>query len=178
MKYFDTLALAMEKLSKNKKTIFLGQAVEYPGTAMFNTLKKVNKKKLIEMPVAEEMQMGLTIGLALNGDIPVSIYPRYNFILLAINQLVNHLDKLQKLSNYEYKTKVIIRTSIGSKYPLNPQHQHLGDFTAPLKKMCKNIDFIKLDKVSKIIPSYEKALNRKDGKSTVVIEYGDYYNSK
>ena len=45
MKYFDTLSLAMEKLSKNKKTICLGQAVEYPGTAMFNTLKKVNIKK-------------------------------------------------------------------------------------------------------------------------------------
>ena len=99
MKYFDTLSFAMEKLSKNKKTIFLGQAVEYPGTAMFNTLKKVDKKKLIELPVAEEMQMGLTIGYALNGDIPISIYPRYNFLLLAINQLVNHLDKIQKISN-------------------------------------------------------------------------------
>ena len=178
MKYFDTLTLAMEKLSKNRKTIFIGQAVEYPGTAMFNTLKNLDQKKLIEMPVAEEMQMGLTIGLALNGDIPVSIYPRYNFLLLALNQLVNHLDKIQKISNNEYKTKTIIRTSIGSKHPLNPQHQHLGDFTGPLKKMCKNIEFIKLDKTSKIIPSYEKALNRTDGKSTVIIEYGDYYNSK
>lgn len=178
MKYFDTLSLAMKKLSQNKKTIFLGQAVEYPGTAMFNTLTKVDKKKLVELPVAEEMQMGLTIGYALNGDIPISIYPRYNFLLLAINQLVNHLDKIEKISNNEYKTKVIIRTSIGSRYPLNPQHQHLGDFTASLRKMCTNIEFIKLDTVSKILPSYEKALSRKDGKSTVLIEYGDYYNSK
>ena len=34
--------------------------------------------------------------------------------------------------NITTKTKAIIRTSIGSKYPLNPQHQHLGDFTSSL----------------------------------------------
>ena len=35
----------MEYLAKNKNTIFLGQAVSVPGTAMFNTLKDINKKK-------------------------------------------------------------------------------------------------------------------------------------
>ena len=45
----------MDYLAKNKKTIFIGQAVEYAGTAMTNTLKDVDKKKLYEFPVAEEM---------------------------------------------------------------------------------------------------------------------------
>ena len=54
----------------------------------------VNKIKKLELPVTEEMQMGMTIGLLMNGYIPVSIFPRWNFMLLAINQLVNHLDKL------------------------------------------------------------------------------------
>ena len=35
----------MEYLSKKKNTIFLGQAVRVPGTAMFNTLKDIDKKK-------------------------------------------------------------------------------------------------------------------------------------
>jgi hypothetical protein len=35
----------MKFLEKNNKTIFIGQAVNYPGTAMFNTLKDINNKK-------------------------------------------------------------------------------------------------------------------------------------
>ena len=58
-RYFDELSRAMEYLGEQKDTIFLGQAVEYKGTAMTNTLKKVPRGKLLEMPVSEEMQMGL-----------------------------------------------------------------------------------------------------------------------
>ena len=92
--YFDELKKSMNFLGSQKNTIFIGQAVEVPGTAMSNTLKDVNKIKKLELPVTEEMQMGITIGLLMNGYIPVSIFPRWNFMLLAINQLVNHLDKL------------------------------------------------------------------------------------
>ena len=84
MKYFEELKRSMEFLAKNEKTIFIGQAVEVPGTAMSNTLKDIDSKKLMELPVAEEMQIGMTIGLALNGNIPGSIYPRWNFLLLAM----------------------------------------------------------------------------------------------
>ena len=178
MKYFQELKRSMEYLSKNKKTLFLGQAVAVPGTAMFNTLKDIDKKKLIELPVAEEMQMGMTIGMLMQGYIPISIYPRWNFLLLSINQLVNHLDKLNEMTNNNYNCKAIIRTSIGSKRPLNPQAQHVGDFTIPIKKMVKNIDVVKLKNSKDIFPSYKKAINRKDSVSTIIVEYGDYYNEK
>ena len=45
----------MNFISK-QKVIFIGQAVQYPGTAMYNTLNNINNKKF-ELPVAEEMQM-------------------------------------------------------------------------------------------------------------------------
>ena len=105
MKYFDELKRSMEYLAKNKKTIFIGQAVEVPGTAMSNTLVDIKKNKKFELPVAEEMQMGMTIGMLLAGQIPISIFPRWNFLLLAINQLVNHLDKLQLMNGKLYKSK-------------------------------------------------------------------------
>ena len=47
MKYFDELKKSMSYLAKTKKTIFIGQAVEYPGTAITNTLKEIPKKKII-----------------------------------------------------------------------------------------------------------------------------------
>ena len=168
----------MNYLAKNERTIFLGQAVKVPGTSMSNTFKEINPNKLIELPVAEEMQMGIANGLAINGLIPVSVFPRWNFLLLAINQLINHLDKIKLISNDGYKTKVIIRTGIGSEKPLHPQYQHVGDFTDAVKKMCTNIEIIKLNEVKDIFPSYKKALEREDGKSTIVVEYGDYYNEK
>jgi pyruvate/2-oxoglutarate/acetoin dehydrogenase E1 component len=178
MKYFDNLKKSMTLLGLNRKTIFIGQAVEYEGTAMTKTLVHVNKKKLLELPVAEEMQMGITLGLALDGFIPISIFPRWNFIMCAMNQLVNHLDKISSMSNKKFKTKMIIRTSIGSKRPLDPHCQHVGDFTEVVKKMCPNLEVLRLNEPEIIIPSYKKALNRKDGKSTILVEYGDYYNEK
>lgn len=166
----------MELLAQDKRTLFLGQAVACPGTAMTNTLKNVAREKLLELPVAEEMQMGMSIGLALQGHVPVSIYPRWNFLLLAVNQIVNHLDKLPQISGY--RPKVIIRTGIGSERPLHPQNQHVGDFTEAFRLMCKTIEVIRLDEPADIVPAYTKALNRDDGRSTIIVEYGDYYNEK
>ncbi|MDA7756427.1 hypothetical protein N8920_00870 [Opitutales bacterium] len=178
MSYFEELKKSMEFLGENKKVLFLGQAVSVPGTAMSNTLKDINPSQKVEMPVSEEMQMGITNGLALNGLIPVSIFPRWNFLLLAINQLVNHLDKITEISSGGFTPKVIIRTGIGSERPLHPQCQHVGDFSESVQGMCKNVEVIKLIEPQEIFPAYKKALERDDGKSSILVEYGDYYNEK
>lgn len=166
----------MEYLAKDERTIFLGQAVAMPGTGMSNTLKDISKDKLIELPVAEEMQMGMALGMALHGRVPISIYPRWNFLLCAVSQLISHVDKLPLMS--KYKANVIIRTSIGSERPLNPQCQHTGDFTDAFRLMCKTIEVIRLDEPEDIFPAYEKALLRDDNRSTILVEWGDYYNEK
>lgn len=173
-KYFDELKRSMEFLNSKKDTIFIGQAVEYPGTAMSNTLKDCNKEKLLEFPVIEETQMGVSIGLSLAGFTPISIYPRWNFLLLATNQIVNHLDKIPLYS--DYTPKVIIRTSIGSERPLHPQHQHVGDFSEAFKLMLKTVNIVRLDEPEQIFPAYEKAYYEKF--STILVEYGDFYNEK
>jgi|TARA_B110000503_G_scaffold25935_1_gene40900 pyruvate/2-oxoglutarate/acetoin dehydrogenase E1 component len=177
LKYFEELKKSMEYLGKNKNVVFLGQAVKYPGTAMYNTLTNVPKKKRIELPVAEEMQMGMTVGFLLGGKIPVSIFPRFNFLLSGINQLVNHLDKLKEMTGQNV-SKAIIRTSIGSVFPLNPQCQHVGDYSKELRSMCKNINVVRLTKASMIFKEYKKAFLRKDNVSTILVEFGDYYSSK
>jgi pyruvate/2-oxoglutarate/acetoin dehydrogenase E1 component len=168
----------MDFLGKKRNTIFIGQAVEVPGTAMFNTLINVPKKKLLELPVAEEMQMGATLGLAMDGNVPISIFPRWNFILYGINQLINHIDKFKVMTGNKIKPKIIIRTSIGSQRPLHPQYQHIGDFSSAIQKMCTTIEVIKLVKANEIFSSYKKAYERNDGKNTIIVEYGDYYNEK
>ena len=178
MKYFDELKRSMTWLGEQPNTMFLGQAVEYTGTAMTNTLVNVDRSKLLEMPVNEDMQMGMTLGMALNGTVPISIYPRWNFLLLAANQVVNHLDKIKIMSSGGYQPKVIIRTSIGSQRPLHPQHQHIADFTAGFKAMCDTVDIIRLDEPHQIFESFQYAYERTDGRSTILVEWGDYYGEK
>jgi pyruvate/2-oxoglutarate/acetoin dehydrogenase E1 component len=178
MNYFKELKRSMEYLSVDPRTIFLGQAVRVSGTAMRNTLVDLDQDRLIELPVAEEMQMGISLGLSLTGLVPISIYPRWNFLLLAINQLVNHVDKIHSMSKGGFNSKIIIRTSIGSERPLHPLHQHTGDFTDAISMMCPNLDVIRLDESEQIFPSYQLALNRDDNKSTLLVEYGDYYSEK
>jgi pyruvate/2-oxoglutarate/acetoin dehydrogenase E1 component len=178
MKYFDELLRAMELLATDPRTVFLGQAVAVPGTAMRNTLSGLDSSRLIELPVAEEMQMGMTLGMALAGLVPVSIFPRWNFLLCGLSQLVNHLDKLDAMSSGGYRVKAIIRTSIGSERPLHPQQQHVGDYTEAIRLMCRTVDVIRVDEANEIFPAYEHALLRQDGRCTLVVEYGDYYNEK
>lgn len=178
LKYFDELKRSMDWLGEKEDTLFIGQAVEYQGTAITGTLSDISRSKLLEMPVNEDMQMGISIGMALNGSIPISIFPRWNFLILATNQILNHLDQINLMSNGEYKPKVLIRTSIGSVRPLDPQHQHKSDFTDGFKLMCKNIDIVKLNEPWQIYNAYKRAYERNDGVSTILVEWGDYYNEK
>jgi pyruvate/2-oxoglutarate/acetoin dehydrogenase E1 component len=178
VKYFDELKRSMEYLATDPRTLFIGQAVAVPGTAMSNTLKDIDPTRLLELPVAEEMQMGMTTGLALAGMVPVSLFPRWNFLLCAMSQLINHLDKVGVMSNDGFKTKAIVRTSIGAERPLHPQHQHVGDFTEAVRAMCSSIEVIRLDEPQDIFPAYQRALLRDDGRSTLLVEWGDFYNEK
>ena len=157
----------------------MGQSVQCEGTAIFGTLVNVPMNKRLELPVCEESQLGMTIGMALDGKtIPISIFPRWNFLLLACNQLVNHLDKIKTFSHDEFQPKVIIRTAIGSERPLHPQAQHVGDFTEAFQKILTNVEVIRLDEPNQIFPAYKKAYEREDGKSTLIVEWGDYYSEK
>lgn len=176
MTYKDELAKAMEILGKNEKTIFLGQSVACTGNAIFKTLEKVPMEKRIELPIIEDTQMGMSIGLSLEGFIPVSIFPRMDFLIVAMNQLENHLDKIKEMSNNEFNPKVIIRTAIGSKAPLYPGIQHCSDYTDALKAMLKNIDVVKLEHSKDIVPAYQKALVSE--KSTILIDVSDLYDSE
>ena len=178
MAYKDEIVNAMILLAKDKRTIFLGQSVSYPGSAIYGTCKDIPESEKIELPLIEDMQMGMSIGLSLEGYIPVSIYPRFDFLIIATNQLVNHLDKIEKMSAGRYKPKVIIRTVVGSTKPLYPGEQHCSDYTDAYKCMLKNVEVVKLTKSKDIVPAYKHALERKDEKSTLLIEVADMYNNK
>lgn len=172
--YFDRMTEAMNLLAANEKVIFLGQCVGCPGNALYRNMEDIDMSRRIEMPVTEDMQMGISIGLALNGMIPVTIYPRVDFLICASNQLVNHLDKFPGMSNNRIRPKVIIRVCVGSTHPLHPGVQHCSDHTESYKTLLKSVDVVELNKADQIVPSYAEAL-AKEGVSTLLIEKADLY---
>ena len=154
----------------------MGQSVVYPGSSIFVSLKDVPKSKKIEIPVMEEVQTGMAIGMALNGYIPVSCYPRFDFLILAANQLTNHLDKIDYLTNNNFKSKIIIRTMIGSTKPLNAGLQHTQDHTNALKKLMHYSEVIKLNREDEIFDKYTNTLSKKNKKKVFIfIEDGNKY---
>ena len=175
-KYKDELIRSMEYLSEKDNTVFLGQSVSYSGNAIFNTLKTLPEDKRIELPVFEEIQMGISTGMALEGYVPISCYPRFDFMLRAMDSLVNHLDKFQVMTENNWKPKVILRTSIGSTNPLNGGVQHTQDYTEPFEQILKEVNVVMLDETEDIFTEFQNAYDR-DG-STLLIEHGDYYNDK
>ncbi len=176
MKYIDYLVKSMEYLAEDERTIFIGQSVTYSGNAIFNTLKTIPNERKLETPVFEETQMGLSIGLAMEGFVPVTCYPRFDFLLCAVNQFVNHLDKMDEMTRGAFKPRVIVRTSIGPKEPLDGGVQHTQDHTDAFKLLLDHTEVVLLSKKEQIFPAYKKALERADSKPTLLVEYGAYYN--
>jgi pyruvate/2-oxoglutarate/acetoin dehydrogenase E1 component len=110
--------------------------------------------------------------MAINGMVPVSVVPRWNFLLNAADQIVNHLDKMESMSDGRCRPKVIIRVAKGSENPVDPQDQHKGNFADAFRLMCKNIDIVELHHPEDILPAYQAAYVSK--RSTILVEFPDY----
>ena len=183
LKYKNEIIRSMEWLGEKEDTIFLGQSVKYSGNAMYNTTKTISEDKLVELPVFEDVQMGMSMGMALEGFVPITSYPRFDFLICATNQLVNHLDKINIISEGQFQPRVIIRTSIGSRIPLDAGEQHTQDHTQAFKNLLKRVDVAVLDEWHDVFPAFEHAYYRQPGTKydslvTLVIEWGDHYNAK
>jgi len=44
--------------------------------------------------------------------------------------------------------------------------------------MCKNINVVLLNEPDQVFGEYKKAYERNDGVSTILVEWGDFYNTK
>ena len=49
--YLSEIKKSMEFLSKNKNTIFIGQAVDVPGNLIYKSLTDIPSSKKIETPI-------------------------------------------------------------------------------------------------------------------------------
>ena len=83
---------------------------------------------------------------------------------------------MQEMTQGVFTPRVIIRTSIGAKVPLDGGVQHTQDHTDAFKLLLEHVDVVKLENKNDIFPAYKKALTREDCRPTLLVEYGEYYN--
>lgn len=169
--YFDALCEAMTLCAEHPCSTFMGQAVVADGTAMSRTFRHLPREKLLELPVAEDLQLGMATGIALAGGLPICCYPRMNFLLLAVNQLVNHLDKLPLYS--PWRPRVLVRVAVPTRRPMDPGPQHLGNFTDAFTDMLKTVHVRRLDTPAEVRFCYAEALEFNG--STLLVEYSELY---
>jgi pyruvate/2-oxoglutarate/acetoin dehydrogenase E1 component len=161
----------MTFLGAQDNTVFIGQQIIYAGNPMSTTLGNVSKDKMVELPVMEETQMGMSLGIAMTGKTVVTFYPRWDFIVLAVNQLVNHIDKYELMTGKQ--ANILIRLGKGSDKPLDPGHQHKGNYLEEFKNMCPHIKFHNLTDQDTILDSYKSAYA--EGGVHVLVEYPELY---
>jgi deoxyxylulose-5-phosphate synthase len=150
--------------------IFIGYNVA-KGDAM-GTLKTVPIEQKLETPVAENLMAGLAIGMSFEGFKPVLYYERHDFMLVAMDAIGNHIDKIERISHGEYKVPIIIRAveAFGGPFYSGPTHHQ--DFTEVLKTL---VDFPVLDPVTgvDVLKAFRGA--KESGRPAIIIERKSRY---
>lgn len=154
----------MRKLAEDPRTVFVGQSVCFDGAAIYYSLDGVPMAKRKEFPVAENLQLGYCTGLSLAGKLPICIFPRMDFMLLAMDQLVNHLDKLE---NFGWHPKVIIRTRVGQKKPLDAGPQHTQNHCEAFRRMLTTVELYEVRTPAEVTEAYRRAMEH-SGSSLIV----------
>ena len=81
-----------QSLKSDPSVFIIGQGVWAPwyvGSSMKDLEKEFGKERVIDCPVSENGTTGAAIGAAIAGMRPVVIHPRVDFLLLAVDQVVN-----------------------------------------------------------------------------------------
>lgn len=149
----------------NAGAIFIGYNVA-KGDAM-GTLKGITKDQKLETPVAENLMSGLAIGMSFEGFLPVLYFERHDFMLVALDAIGNHIDKIERISHGEYKVPIIIRAVTADGGPFYSGPTHSQDFTNTLKEL---VNFPVLDPVTGIdvLKSFKGA--KESGRPAIIIE--------
>lgn len=168
--YKHQLKKSMELLSLDKKILFVGYGLKY-GSCGGGILVDIPKNQIIETPVAENLMLSMSIGLSLEGFKPVVIFERMDFLMNAMDALVNHLDKIPTISRKEFMPEVMIRCIVGGrKNPFFTGITHIQDHTAGVSSMLTTMKCESLTNSESIKLAYNQH------KNGIFVEYKDLYN--
>jgi pyruvate dehydrogenase E1 component beta subunit len=124
--YGTAILSALEYLLKNyKETFVIGQGLWSPwyvGNSMTDLDKKFGKDRVIDTPVSESTTTGASIGASLAGMKPIMVHPRMDFMLYAMDTIVNQAAKWSHMFGGQAHPGVTIRSIINRGGEQGPQH--------------------------------------------------------
>lgn len=174
MKFLEVIKGQCEEYARNTSTRFIGYNTVY-GSRMYGTLVNVPAVQCIESPVAENLMVGMAMGMSLEGYRPVVCFERHDFMLLAMDAIVNQVDKMPWLSGDRFKWNIVIRAIVGAKKPLNAGPMHTQNYRAELTSMLKYTPVVQPINQAETKAAWELAGKTKSG-AVVIIEHRDWYD--
>ena len=124
--YGTAILSAFEYLLKNyKETFVIGQGLWSPwyvGNTMTDLEKKFGKDRIIDTPVSESAVTGAAIGASLAGMKPIVVHPRMDFMLYAMDPIVNQAAKWSHMFGGQANPGVTIRGIINRGGEQGAQH--------------------------------------------------------
>lgn len=126
LSYGEALREALDQaLGRDPRVYAMGQGVDDPGGMFGSTLdlhKKYGSDRVFDMPLNEEGTIGMAIGSAMAGLRPVSIHNRPDFLLMAMDQIVNHASKWSYMFAGQVPIPLVIRACVGRGWGSAAQH--------------------------------------------------------
>ena len=124
--YGTAILSAFEYLLENyKETFVIGQGLWSPwyvGNSMTDLDKKFGKDRIIDTPVSESATTGAAIGASLAGMRPIVVHPRMDFMLYAMDAIVNQAAKWSHMFGGQAHPAVTIRSIINRGGEQGAQH--------------------------------------------------------
>jgi pyruvate dehydrogenase E1 component beta subunit len=124
--YGAALREALEQeMARDDRVFLMGQGIDdfkgFYGTTL-GLAERFGGERVFDTPLAEESMTGVAIGAALAGLRPVHTHIRMDFLLLAMNQLVNIAAKSRYMYGGQVCVPLVVRTVIGRSWGQGAQH--------------------------------------------------------
>lgn len=124
--YVDALREAADQeMARDPSVIVFGLDVDDPKAIQGTTRglpAKYGSERVFGTPLAEDAMTGAAIGMALGGLRPVHVHIRMDFVLLAMNQIVNIAAKAHYMYGGQVHLPLVVRSMIGKSWGQGAQH--------------------------------------------------------
>jgi pyruvate/2-oxoglutarate/acetoin dehydrogenase E1 component len=126
LSYVEALREATDlEMERDDSVLLFGLDVDDPkaiqGTAR-GLLAKYGSERVFGTPLSEDAMTGAAIGMALAGLRPIHVHIRMDFLMLAMNQLVNVAAKSRYMFGGRVALPMVIRAMIGKSWGQGAQH--------------------------------------------------------
>ena len=126
LSYGTAIRAAFEYLLEKYPEVFvIGQGLWSPwyvGNTMTDLDKKFGKNRIIDTPVSEAACTGAAVGASLAGSRPIVVHPRMDFMLYAMDPIVNQAAKWSYMFGGQSSAKVTVRGIINRGGEQGAQH--------------------------------------------------------